>query len=74
MRSVIAEGEYGYQRVNVATEQRDPNSLINWMERLIRTRQQCQELGIGSWQIYRNRRTMCLRPLLRVATSSGCVA
>ncbi|MES1026389.1 hypothetical protein ABN584_26170 [Gloeocapsa sp. BRSZ] len=51
VRSVIAQGEYGYQRVNVASEQRDPNSLINWMERLIRTRKQCQELGTGSWQI-----------------------
>ncbi|WP_051038419.1 alpha-amylase family glycosyl hydrolase [Gloeocapsa sp. PCC 7428] len=74
VRSVIAEGEYGYQRVNVATEQRDPNSLINWMERLIRTRKPCQELGTGLWQILATGRTMCLRPLLQVATSSGCVA
>ena len=48
---MIARGEYGYQRVNVATEQRDPNSLINWIERLIRTRKQCPEFGAGSWQI-----------------------
>lgn len=51
VRPVIAQGKYGYQRVNVATEQRDPNSLINWMERLIRTRKQCPELGVGSWQL-----------------------
>jgi len=50
VRPVIA-GEYGYQQINVATEQRDPNSLINWMERLIRTRKQCPEFGVGSWQI-----------------------
>lgn len=50
-RPAIAQGEYGYQQVNVATEQRDPNSLINWMEHLIRTRKQCPELGYGKWQI-----------------------
>ncbi len=50
VRPVIV-GKYGYQQVNVATEQRDPNSLINWMERLIRTRKQCSEFGVGSWQI-----------------------
>jgi maltose alpha-D-glucosyltransferase / alpha-amylase len=50
-RPVISEGEYGYQQVNATTEQRDPNSLLNWMERLIRIRQQCPELGRGKWCI-----------------------
>jgi maltose alpha-D-glucosyltransferase/alpha-amylase len=48
---VISQGEYGYQQVNVTTEQRDPNSLVNWTERLIRTRKQCPELGRGKWCI-----------------------
>jgi maltose alpha-D-glucosyltransferase/alpha-amylase len=50
-RPVISEGEYGYQQVNATTEQRDPNSLLNWMERVIRIRQQCPELGRGKWCI-----------------------
>jgi maltose alpha-D-glucosyltransferase/alpha-amylase len=50
-RPTISEGEYGYKRVNVASQQRDPSSLINWMERLIRIRKQCPEFGYGQWQI-----------------------
>jgi len=50
-RPVISEGEYGYQQVNATTEQRDPNSLLNWIERVIRIRQQCPEFGRGKWCI-----------------------
>lgn len=50
-RPTISEGKYGYQQVNVATEQRDPNSLLNWMERVIRIRKQYPELGRGKWCI-----------------------
>ncbi|MFB2769989.1 alpha-amylase family protein [Pelatocladus sp. BLCC-F211] len=50
-RPVIKEGEYGYESINVADQQRDPNSLINWMERIIRIRKQCPEFGSGKWQI-----------------------
>lgn len=45
---MIAEGNYRYQRVNVAAEQRNPTSLLNWMERIIRIRKQCPELGEGT--------------------------
>ncbi len=48
---VIAGGEYGYQTVNVALEQRQPTSLLNWMGHLIRTRRQCPEFGSGEWRI-----------------------
>src|SRR5215217_1766969 len=51
LRSVISEGEYGYERVNVDAQQRDPDSLFHWMERLIRVRKQCPEIGWGEWQI-----------------------
>lgn len=50
-RPMIAEGKYGYPRVNVAFEQRQPDSLLNWMEHLIRTRRQCPEFGAGRWRI-----------------------
>lgn len=50
-RPTIAEGEYGYKQVNVAAQQRDPASLINWMERVIRIRKQCPEISCGKWHI-----------------------
>ena len=50
-RPVIAEGEYGYSRVNVDAQQRDPSSLLHFMARLIRVRKQCPEIGWGRWEI-----------------------
>jgi maltose alpha-D-glucosyltransferase/alpha-amylase len=47
----IAQGEYSYEKVNVTAQQRDPDSLINWMDRMIRTRKQCPEFGWGKWTI-----------------------
>jgi maltose alpha-D-glucosyltransferase/alpha-amylase len=35
------------QRVNVADQRRDHDSLLNWMERLIRRRRESPELGWG---------------------------
>jgi maltose alpha-D-glucosyltransferase / alpha-amylase len=51
VRPVISGGEYGYQKVNVDTQQQDPSSLLHWMARLIRARKQCPEIGWGSWEI-----------------------
>jgi maltose alpha-D-glucosyltransferase/alpha-amylase len=44
----VVEGEYGPARVNVASQRRDPDSLLNWFERLIRRRRECPELGFGT--------------------------
>lgn len=46
---VIAKGAYGFQRVNVAQQRRDPNSLLNWMERTIRMRKEVPEIGWGDF-------------------------
>ncbi|HEY9736530.1 MAG TPA: alpha-amylase family protein, partial [Trichocoleus sp.] len=48
---MIDEGPYGYQNVNVADQQRHSDSLLNWINRLIRLRQQCPEIGWGQWHI-----------------------
>jgi maltose alpha-D-glucosyltransferase/alpha-amylase len=37
--------------VNVADQRRDPESLLNWMERLIRRRKECPEFGWGSFEL-----------------------
>ena len=51
VRPVITEGEYGYKQLNVLEQRRDETSLLNWMERAIRTRKDCPEFGWGKWQI-----------------------
>jgi maltose alpha-D-glucosyltransferase/alpha-amylase len=48
---VVADGPFGSDRVNVAAQRRDPQSLLNWMERAIRTRKELPELGWGGWQV-----------------------
>jgi maltose alpha-D-glucosyltransferase/alpha-amylase len=47
VRPVVEDGEYGYERVNVLAQRRDPESLLSWMERLLRTLRECPELGSG---------------------------
>jgi maltose alpha-D-glucosyltransferase/alpha-amylase len=46
-RPVVSNEEFGYQRVNAAAQQRDRDSLLNFVERMIRIRQQCQGIGWG---------------------------
>ena len=51
IRPVIDDPVFGYARVNVADQRRDPNSLLNWTERIIRTRKECPEIGWGDWRL-----------------------
>jgi trehalose synthase len=44
----VVQGEYGPLAVNVAHQRRDPESLLNWMERMIRRRRECPEFGWGA--------------------------
>jgi maltose alpha-D-glucosyltransferase/alpha-amylase len=46
---VICDGAYGYPHTNVADQRRDPNSLLNWMERMIRMRKEVPEIGWGDF-------------------------
>jgi maltose alpha-D-glucosyltransferase/alpha-amylase len=48
IRPVISEGEYRYERINVASQRLDYDSLLNWTERTIRTRKECPEFGWGA--------------------------
>jgi trehalose synthase len=50
----VTEGEYGPLAVNVAAQRRDPGSLLNWFERLIRRRRETPELGLGTWSVIPN--------------------
>jgi glycosidase len=46
-RPVTTADGYGPAAVNVASQQRDEGSLLNWFARLTRRRRQCPELGLG---------------------------
>ncbi len=50
LRRPIVEGrKWGAAAINVADQQRDPDSLLNWMERLIRRRRETPEIVFGAW-------------------------
>jgi maltose alpha-D-glucosyltransferase/alpha-amylase len=51
VRPVISDPIYGYRRVNVEAQRRDPQSLLNWIERKIRMRRECPEISWGDWKI-----------------------
>jgi len=48
---VIDEGPYGYEHINVAKQRRDPNSMLNWTERIIRMRKEVPEIGWGDFSV-----------------------
>jgi maltose alpha-D-glucosyltransferase/alpha-amylase len=51
IRKLVDDPIYGYKSVNVADQRRDPQSLLNWTERIIRTRKECAEISWGDWTI-----------------------
>lgn len=51
IRPIRTEGGFAYEHVNVASQRRDPSSLLNVVERLIRTRKESPEIGWGSWTV-----------------------
>lgn len=48
---VIEKGPFGYGKVNVADQKRDPTSLYNWTERIVRARKECPEIGWGKFKV-----------------------
>ena len=48
---VISGGPFGYEHVNAAQQHRDPNSLLNWIERIIKMRKEVPEVGWGDFEI-----------------------
>ncbi|MGJ5138348.1 alpha-amylase family protein [Bradyrhizobium oligotrophicum] len=52
---VIDHGPYGYDHVNAARQRRDPNSMLNWTERIIRMRKEVPEIGWGDFEVIATR-------------------
>jgi len=50
---VVNDAEYGYGHVNVVEQRRDPQSLLNWTERMIRARKECPEISWGTYTVLR---------------------
>jgi maltose alpha-D-glucosyltransferase/alpha-amylase len=48
VRPVIDAGDFSYQKVNVTAQRGDPDSLLAWFERMIRTLREAPEVGSGS--------------------------
>ena len=45
------DGDYGPAHVNVEAQRTDPESLLNWFERMIRLRKSMPEIGWGRYQV-----------------------
>src|SRR6202021_1243300 len=77
---VNSGGPYGFEHVNVAAQRRDPNSFMDWMERIIRMRKEVPEIGWGDFSFisahvtevlamrydWRNNSVICLHNLSSV--------
>ena len=51
MLPVVDGGVFGYQKVNVDAQRRDPDSFMNWVTRLIRVRKECTEIAWGECEV-----------------------
>ncbi|GAC1366742.1 MAG: alpha-amylase family protein [Acidobacteriaceae bacterium] len=79
---VISDGPYSFEHVNVADQRRDPNSMMNWMERMVRMRKEAPEIGWGEFSFvstgspavlamryaWRNNAVLCVHNLLAAPT------
>jgi maltose alpha-D-glucosyltransferase/alpha-amylase len=45
---IVSNAVYGYQSVNVESQERSPSSLLNWMRRLVRVRRSTPVFGRGT--------------------------
>jgi maltose alpha-D-glucosyltransferase/alpha-amylase len=52
---IISDGPYGFEHVNAAQQRRDPNSMLNWTERIVRMRKEVPEIGWGDFKILNTR-------------------
>ncbi|MHA6758602.1 alpha-amylase family glycosyl hydrolase [Streptacidiphilus sp. PAMC 29251] len=48
---LVKTGRYGYRKVNVTEQRRNPDSLLSFLERAVRMLRECPEVGHGSCQV-----------------------
>jgi maltose alpha-D-glucosyltransferase / alpha-amylase len=54
VHSVVKGGEFDFRKVNVVQQQRDPDSFLSWIKRLISIRKECPQLAYGKYEILEN--------------------
>jgi maltose alpha-D-glucosyltransferase / alpha-amylase len=69
VRPMVTDGDYGFERVSVSALRSDPDSLLNWMAWLIRTRREVPEVGYGTSEVVKTNEDAVLA--LRY-TTPGC--
>jgi len=52
---LVSSGPFAYEHVNAARQRRDPNSMLNWTERIIRMRKEVPEVGWGDFEMIATR-------------------
>src|SRR5690606_3119805 len=50
-QDALHDGDYSYHKINVDKQLANPDSLLNWMKRMIEIRRQCTEVGTGKWDL-----------------------
>jgi maltose alpha-D-glucosyltransferase/alpha-amylase len=65
VRPLVERGPYGYEAVNVASQQREPGSLLRWMTRMIQLRIECPQIGWGDCLLVSTRSEHVLALLYR---------
>jgi trehalose synthase len=48
-RPLVDDRKWGPRAINASEQERDPDSLLSWMQRLIRRRRETPEIAFGQW-------------------------
>jgi maltose alpha-D-glucosyltransferase/alpha-amylase len=71
---MISGGEFGFEKVNVAAQERDEKSLLNWVEHAVRKRRQCPEFGSGDYEWLETGNDSVLAHRAKMGPGASCVA
>lgn len=70
-RKPMRDAPFGYREINMEAQRHDRGSLLNWMERAIRTRKEWPEFGWGTWQVLGTRNPAVLAHIATWDGTSG---
>jgi len=51
IRPAVSSADFGFQHVNVVHQDRDRDSLLSWMQHVLRVRSKCPEFGLGEYRV-----------------------
>lgn len=50
VRPLVEDGPFDYRKVNVAAQEEDPDSILNWVRELAQVRTSASAIGSGEWR------------------------